>query len=80
MEHDFLGPSSQKCLGATEKGSPVFPDGMFQTKNGNWCSISLKPSMIPVSGLCGVIGDHESDQSYQGLITLSQRRDHEKEG
>lgn len=25
----------------------------------------------------GVV-DHESDQSYHGLITLSQRRDHEK--
>ena len=53
MEHDFLGPSSQKCLGATEKGSPVFPNGMFQIRNGNWCSISLKASLIPVSGLCG---------------------------
>ena len=52
-EHDFLGPSSQKCLGSTEKGSPVSPNGMFQTKNGNWCSISLKASLIPVSGLCG---------------------------
>ena len=36
------------------KGSPVFfSDGMFQTKNGNWCSISSKSSLILVSGLCG---------------------------
>ena len=34
MEHDFLGLSSGKFPGATEhlKGSPVFPDGIFQTE------------------------------------------------
>ena len=36
MVHDFSGRSSGKFPGATErlkiKGSPVFPDGMFQTE------------------------------------------------
>ena len=33
MIHDFSGRSSGKFPGATErKGSPVFPDGMFQTE------------------------------------------------
>jgi len=34
MVHDFSGRSSGKFPGAPErlKGSPVFPDGMFQTE------------------------------------------------
>ena len=35
------------------KAVRFFSDGMFQTKNGNWCSVSSKPSLIPVSGLRG---------------------------
>ena len=53
-EHNFLGHSTERFLGAMEhlkRYSPVFPDGIFQ--NGNSCSISSKPSLILVQAICG---------------------------
>ena len=32
MEHDILGRSIGRFPGVTEKGSPVFPDGISQTQ------------------------------------------------
>ena len=51
MEHECLGRSSGKFLGETEfqKGSPVFPLGMFQTEISVRC-IHVS-SLILVPGL-----------------------------
>ena len=50
MKHDYLGRSTGKFPGATEK---VILFSGRNVPNGNSCSISLKPSLIPVLGLRG---------------------------
>ena len=53
MVHDFSGRSSGKIPVATErrKGSPIFPDGMFQTEIS--VPFVQTSSVIPVAGSRG---------------------------
>ena len=53
MEQDFLGRFSGKFLGATEHLESYSCFSGRNVPNGNLCSISSKPSSIPVLGLRG---------------------------
>ena len=53
MEQDFLGRFSGTFLGATEHLERNSCFSERNVPNGNLCSISSKPSSIPVLGLRG---------------------------
>ena len=53
MEQDFLSRFSGKFLGATEHLERNSCFSERNVPNGNLCSISSKPSSIPVLGLRG---------------------------
>ena len=53
MENDFLCLPDGKFPRATEHLKKKFCFSAWNNPNGNSCSISSKPSLIPVSGLRG---------------------------
>ena len=53
MEHDFVGLPNGKFPGATEHLKRESCFSGWNVPNRNSCSISSKPSLIPVSGLRG---------------------------